>query len=210
MKYKTLLEFTKRIQIMAPAALAVLLMGCYPGQPEFVEEYDVVYTNYQPDFNFSNNYTYSLPDGVLLLDDRDPDEEPEFIDPVFGDVILSKIQEHLNAEGWTEVDEDDDPDLVILPSAFDTDFLYFYDPGYWCWYYPCWGWGYPGYAPGYISGYTTGTVLIQMTDPNGVLNDEVPVVWVGAINGLLQGSDANIISRINTNIDQAFSQPPFD
>ena len=142
-----------------------------------------------------------------LLGQEDP---PEFIDDKFGDVILDNIRRNLNSEGWTEVDEDADPDLVILPSAFDTQFLYFYNPGYWCWYYPCWGWWYPGYFPGYVTGYETGTVLIQMTDPNGVENDEVPVVWTGTLNGLLQGSDANIIGRIDRNLDQAFTQPPFD
>ena len=211
MRHITYLFQLKRAVSVAPAALMLLLLGCYPGQPEFVDEYDIVYTNYSPDFDFSEDYSYSLPDGVLVLDDdRGPDDPPEFVDPTFGDPILDGIRQNLNALGWTEVDEEDDPDLVILPSAFDTDFLYFYNPGYWCWYYPCWGWGYPGYSPGYVTGYTTGTVLMQMTDPNGVVNDEVPVVWLGAINGLLQGSDANIISRINSNVDQAFAQPPFD
>lgn len=201
----------KRLVKTAPAILLVLLMGCYPDEPEFVEEYDVVYTNYSPEFNFSVDYTYSLPDRVLLLDDsRGPDDPPEFIDDKFGDVILNNIRQNLGAEGWTEVDEDQDPDLIILASAFDTQFLYFYDPGYWCWYYPCWGWWYPGYFPGYVTGYQTGTVLIQMTDPSGVENDEVPVVWTGTLNGLLQGSDANIIGRIDRNLDQAFIQPPFD
>ena len=195
----------------APVALFLLLLGCYPEQPQYVEEYDVVYTNYAPEFNFNNTYTYSLPEGVLLLDDsRGPDDPPEFIDSKFGDVILENIRQNLDAKGWTEVDEAAGPDIVILPSAFDTQFVYFYDPGYWCWYYPCWGWWYPGYAPGYVTGYTTGTVLVQMTDPNGVQNDEVPVVWTAAINGLLQGSDSNIIGRIDRNLDQAFTQPPFN
>ncbi|MFZ9003609.1 MAG: DUF4136 domain-containing protein [Robiginitalea sp.] len=211
MRHWTLLKSMSRVLKTAPAALFLLLLGCYPEQPEYVEEYDVVYTNYSPDFNFSDSYTFSLPEGVLLLDDdRGPDDPPEFIDDTFGDVILDNIRQNLTAEGWTEVDEEADPDLVILPSAFETQFLYFYDPGYWCWYYPCWGWWYPGYAPGYVSGYKTGTVLIQITDPNGVQNEEVPVVWTGVLNGLLQGSDANIIGRIDRNLDQAFTQPPFD
>ena len=115
----------------------MILMGCYPDQPEFVEEYDVVYTNYSPDFNFNDSYTFSLPDSVLLLDDRrGPDDPPEFIDAKFGDVILENIQQNLESKGWSLVDEAADPQIVILASAFDTQFLYFYNPGYWCWYYP--------------------------------------------------------------------------
>jgi hypothetical protein len=211
MKHWKFINRRKGFLLAAPAALMLLILGCYPEQPEFVEEYDIVYTNYAPDFNFSNDYTFSLPDSVLLLDDnRGPEDPPEFIEDIFGDPILATIRQNLIAEGWTEVDEDANPDLVVLPSAFDTEFLYFYDPGYWCWYYPCWGWWYPGYRPGYVSGYKTGTVLIQITDPNGVVNEEVPVIWTGALNGLLQGSDANIVGRIERNLDQAFTQPPFD
>jgi len=210
MKKINFIKFLNRVRVIAPAALFFALLGCYPGQPEFVEEYDVVYTNYQQDFNFSNNYTYSLPEGVLLLNDRNPEDEPEFIDPLFGDAILNNIRENLDAQGWQEVDENVDADVVVLPSAFDTQFFYGYNPGYWCWYYPCWGWWYPGYTPGYVSTFTTGTVLIQFTFPSGVQDDEVPVVWVGSFNGLLKGSDANLVIRINKNLDQAFSQPPFD
>jgi hypothetical protein len=195
---------------LLPGLLALLLTSCYPDQPEFVEEYDVVYTNYSPDYDFNTSYTYSLPDRVLLIDeDRDPGDPPEFIDDQFSDAILDNLRKNFNAQGWTEVDEDDDPERIILASAFDTTFAYFYNPGYWCWYYPCWGWGYPGYNPGYVTGYQTGTVLVQMTDPNGVQNNEVPVIWTGTLNGLLQGSDANIIGRIDRNLDQAFDQPPF-
>lgn len=211
MKYN-LANPIKRLGFLVSASLVLLIASCYPDRPEFVEEYDVVYTNYSPDYSFSVDYTYALPDSVLLIDDsRDPiQDDPEFIDPEFGDAILDNLRKNLNAQGYTEVDEDANPDLIILASAFDTDFLYFYNPGYWCWYYPCWGWGYPGYSPGYVSGYTTGTILVQMTDPNGVLNNEVPVIWTGTLNGLLQGSDANILGRIDRNLDQAFTQPPFD
>ena len=196
---------------LLPGLLALAFLGCYPDQPEFVEEYDVVYTNYSPEYDFNGEYTYSLPDRVLLIDDdRGPNDPPEFIDDQFGDAILGNIRQNLNALGWTEVDEEDDPERIILASAFDTTFAYFYNPGYWCWYYPCWGWGYPGYNPGFVTGYKTGTVLVQMTDPDGVQNNEVPVIWTGTLNGLLQGSDANIIGRIDRNLDQAFTQPPFD
>ena len=213
MNYK-LVKIKKGLMLLAGAALVLLSFGCYPDQPEFVEEYDVVYTNYSPDHNFDADYTYSLPDEVLLLDDsRDPNDPPEFIDPQFSEAILSNLRKNLNALGYTEVDEDvEDPDLIILASAFDTQFIYFYNPGYWCWYYPWYcgpGWGYPGYAPGYVSGYTTGTVLVQMTFEEELSDDEIPVVWTGTLNGLLQGSDANIIGRIDRNLDQAFQQPPF-
>jgi len=194
--------------------LIATAMGCYPDQPEFVEEYDVAYSNYDSDFNFSTSFTYSLPDQVILVDDEIfNDDEPEYLDDVFADAILSNVRSNLNAKGWTEVDEANDPDIVVLPSAFDETFLYTYNPGYWGWYYPGyfpgWGWYYP-YTPSYVGGYTTGTVLLQMTVPSEILNEEVPVVWVAAFNGLLQGSDSYIAERIDSNLDQVFTHPPFN
>jgi hypothetical protein len=49
-----------------------------------------------------------------------------------------------------------------------------------------------------------------MVEPGGIQNNQLPVVWLCGLNGLLQGSDASIIARIGTNIDQAFTHPPFN
>ena len=38
---------------------------------------------------------------------------------------------------------------------------------------------------------------------------EIPAIWAGAINGLLQGSDANIFARLEGLIEQAFVQSPY-
>ena len=65
MKILNTLGGVKRLMLSTSTLALILLMGCYPDQPEFVEEYDVVYTNYSPDFNFSNSYTFSLPDAEL-------------------------------------------------------------------------------------------------------------------------------------------------
>lgn len=192
----------------------ILLAGCYPQGPDFVDELDAVYTNYDPSFNFDQAYTYSLPDGVLDINDSDldPPGQPAYIDSKFGNAILDEIRANLDGMGWTEVDIDNQPELIILAAAFTVTNIY-YDPGWWGGYYPGWGpgwgWGYPGYGPGYVSGYTTGTAIIQMTDPNNIVEDEVPVRWLSAFNGMVSGSDSYIISRIESNIDQAFEHSPF-
>lgn len=193
---------------------AFALYSCYPGGAEFVDELDTVYTNYSPEFDFGTSYTYSLPDGVVNVSEQGFFGTPEYIDPALSIAILNELRENLDGMGWQEVDEDDSPDIIVLASAFESDFYYFYDPGYWGGYYPGygpgWGWYYPGYGPGYVGSYSTGTVLIQMTDPNNIMNDMVPVVWINTINGLLQGSQANIVARLKFGINQAFTQQPFN
>ncbi|NVO58719.1 hypothetical protein HW561_23425, partial [Rhodobacteraceae bacterium B1Z28] len=101
---------------------------------------DVVYTNYEANFNFGTNYTYSLPIAVVDLD-ASSDDDREFIDPDYSDAILDGIASHLNDLGWTKVDPEN-ADIVILAGAFDQNFIA-YNPWWWDWYYPWYGpdWG---------------------------------------------------------------------
>lgn len=195
-------------------AAPVLFSGCYPETPDYINEYDLVYTDYSPDFDFKAQNTYALPDSVVIIDgDLAEGELPSKVDPFYGDQILSEIRANMNNYGWTEVEDADSADVVILPSAIKTlnvDAYYYYG-GYWGWYYPYYGYGwyYPGYYPTYTS-YTTGSLIIQMTVPRDLSPTEnVPVPWIGVINGLLEGSDASIVDRLLTNIDQAFKQSTY-
>lgn len=201
--------------ILSSMLLVALAWSCYPEGPEYVDQLDVVYTNYDEGFDFSDKGTFSVPDSVLKISGQNTND-PEFVNPVYGDVIIAQIRENMTNYGWSEVDADEDPDVIILPSSMSTTTLhYHYNWNYWDWYYPGWGagmnWYYPGYYPAYVSGYSTGTVFIQMTYPDGTspTNNNVPVVWNSVIDGLLQGSTENLNERFRTNINQAFVQSPY-
>lgn len=200
-----------------PGALLLaplLFAGCYPETPTTINEYDLVYTDHSPSFDFQGASTYALSDSVVkVTGDLSEGEAPEMVDAVYGDQIIDRIRQNMNARGWTEVAATADPDVIILPSAITTTTVnvYSYYGGYWGWYYPYYGYGwyYPGYYPTYTS-YTSGTLLIQMTDPNNIsTSDNIPVVWVGILNGVLEGSQSSIVSRVLTNIDQAFTQSDY-
>lgn len=221
----------ERKPIKAFCAVVLAFLGsCYPEGPEYVEELDAVYTNYDPEFNFSDHNTYAMPDSIILINEQnfvviDGDDTPEFVDPAYANVILSQIRDNMTANGWTEVENTDDPDVILLVSATRTTNLYYnYDWRYWDWWYPGafsgYGWYYPnyfpgygygrGYRPGYVSGYRSGTLLIQMAQPSEAgVNNNVPVAWMSVINGLLEGSTANINNRLVQTIDQAFEQSPY-
>ena len=90
---------------------------------------------------------------------------------------------------------------------------FIYDWGYWGWWYPgwypWWGWYYP-YAPVYVDGYRSGSLFIQMIDAKAAPQvDNVPVQWTGIFNGMLEGSNPEIIARVQTAIDKAFAQSPY-
>ncbi|SHO64361.1 DUF4136 domain-containing protein [Algoriphagus zhangzhouensis] len=211
------------LKIYHKMLLGVLALGmitsCTPEGAEYIDELDIVYTNHDPDFVFSSQNTYALPDQVVKITeeivDGEPGDEPEYIDPAYSVTILNSIRSNMNSLGYTEVDKSANPDLIVLPSAMQTDQLYFYyDWWYWNWWYPGWGtgwgWYYPGYYPPQVSRIRTGTVFLQMTQPEGInAADQIPVIWTGVMNGLLEGSKDQVATRINNSINQAFTQSPY-
>lgn len=190
--------------------IATILTGCYPDGPETIDEYDLVYTNYSPTYDFKAQGTYALPDSVVKVTGNLAEgEAPEMVNPTYGNQILGKIRDNMNSYGWTEVQEGENPDVLVLPSVVSSTTIVVSNPGYWGWYYPWYGgWYYPGYyPPTYVSGYTTGTLVIQMVDPNDPsAADNLPIVWLALFNGLLEGSSADLVTRLNRSIDQAYDQ----
>lgn len=200
----------------------IILAGCYPKGAEYIEELDLVYTNYYDQFDFKARTTYALPDSVIKItgenfNDPDGNGKPEFLPKASGDVILNQIKTNMTAYGYTEVDRSQNPDILILVSTMTTtNIYYYYDWWYWDWwyggYYPPWGWYYPCcYYPGYVTGYRSGSVLIQMADPKalGQGDTNVPVVWTAILNGLAEGGSSNIATRVQAGIDKAYAQSPY-
>jgi hypothetical protein len=200
-------------------ALPLLMAGCYPNGPDYIEQLDLVVTNYNPDYDFSSKTTFSIPDNVVIitgenLEDPDGNGQPDFVSEPYNSQIINTIINELEDRGWTNVDTAANPDVWILPTAMSsTTIVYYYDYwGYWGWwgggYY---GWYYPGYYPTVVGSYTTGSVFVTMVDRNALTPDNsLPVEWGCILNGLLTGSSStNTASRITSGIEQAFEQSPY-
>lgn len=202
-------------------ALVIALSGCYPGGVETLSELDTVFTNYDEDYFAANNpQTYYMPDTVVVLFDPN-NSDPGDIDfpPATERLILDRIEDNLASLGYTRLDviqENSIPDVVVLAEVARNRYT-----GGGC-YYPWWpgwggggwwpgwgwgpGWGYPCY-PQYYS-YETGTVAIQMIDPEE--SDEAAqilgVVWRASLNGVVRSSNSTNNQLIANGIDQAFNQ----
>lgn len=185
-------------------SILILMGSCYPGGTEYYEDTDIVYTNYDDQFDFASRGTYSIPDKIVnITGNIIVGEDPEFVKEPFNTQMLQKMEDNMMKLGWTKVEDPTDADLVLFPAVWtNTTVYYFYD--YWCWYYPyyCgWGWGYPS-----VSSYTTGTLLMTLVaDGDDYITPDR--VWTAAANGLLSG--AYNVSRVNRAIDQAFTQSPY-
>ena len=181
-----------------------MMVSCYPDGPEYYEDFDLVYTNYDQTFDFASKGTYSMPDQIVKITGNLAEgEEPEFVQEPYNTQILNLIEDQMSDLGWTKVEDPEDADLTLFPAVWsNTTIVYWND--YWCWYYYYYcGWGY--YYP-VTTSYTTGTFVMSLA----AAGDEYiqpTVVWTGALNGLVSGSFE--LSRVTEGIDQAFEQSPY-
>lgn len=200
--------------LVLTAAGIVILGGCYPGEITSVQEADLVATLFDKEANFAALKTYAMPDSIIHVCDVPEEEQdcPSELTRRYDAQILSLIQQNLEREGFTRVANPQQADVFVGVAANARDFTGYYSYGWWWgWYYPGypgWGWYYPGYAVPYE--YTIGTVYIAMFDPDkaDAPNKRLGAVWLAAINGLL-GEGGNPQTRINTTINQAFTQSPY-
>ena len=187
-------------------SIALIMGSCYPGGLEYYEDTDVVYTNYDDQFDFQSKGVYSIPDKIVkLAGELAEGEEPEYVKEPYNTQMLSQIRTNMANLGWTVAEDPAGADLVLFPAVWtNTTVYYWYN--YWCWYYPYYcgwggGWGYPNYTT-----QTTGTLLMTLIS-DGEDHVEPARVWTGSINGLLSG--AYNTSRVTKAIDQAFEQSPY-
>jgi hypothetical protein len=201
----------KRISFIVFTISVILLWGCYPQGPDYIEELDVVLTNHKDDYDFSSKSTYAMPDSIVrITGNMLEDEEPEFIPDETAQSILARIASNMDALGYTRVDLGDDPDLLMVVASWEvTTVYYYYDYWYWWYggYYPGWGWG-GYYPPVYVDSYSTGTLFMSLIDKEIVGGNGNPISqWSGACNGILTGYyDAN---RVGNLINKAFDQSPY-
>jgi len=195
---------------MLTAVSGLVLAGCYPSGPDFTEDLDVVYTTFDPEFDFASRNTYSMPDQIVtdVQITNDGDTIYEYMKDIYAGPILNKIDANMTAQGWTKVDVSANPDVLLMPAGMSST-TYFYS--YWyCWWYGGywggWGWYYPPYYT--VSSYTTGSMIITISDPhNDSPINRSPTAWITAMNGLLTYSGD--INRVLNGIDQAFEQSPY-
>jgi len=227
MQFKKIImkKISKHLLWLIPV-LAVVL-SCSPEFDATVEEMDLAITRIDEGQDFSGYQTFYLEDTVIYIVEDESDLED--LDRTHDEQIISEVRQHFLDMGWTEItnpnDIETDADVSILLSALAVDmyFYYTYWWDYWDWWY--WGdWWYPGYpwypvypGIGYPSyGYTVGTVMIDMVDLKNIElpanqddSPRVEILWTGAVNGILVGSDASISNRLTKQINQVFTQSPY-
>ena len=68
----------------------------------------------------------------------------------------------------------------------------------------------PGIHTPYYT-YQSGSVLMEMVDVARIDPEveEIPIIWAGIVNGVLETSETSVKNRLSNGIDQCFDQSPY-
>lgn len=206
------------LRYAALAATALALTACFPDDITSAEELDTVTTLFAQQTDFGAIGTYVLVDSVVFIDaDGEGGDDESDISHAFDDQVLAAIRSNMNAAGYTEVSGPaaSTADIAVLATTTSSTtvgigydwWLYWGWYPYWPGYGPGWGVGYPPISVSYV--YTTGTLLLTMLDVKNAdfASKQIPVLWIGAVNGVLTGNAQ--VTRVLDGIDQAFAQSPY-
>ncbi len=169
-------------------ALAALLAGCSSLS---------VNTQFDPAAPYASYKTYAWnPRGP------GPDEAPPIRNPMIQQQVKSIVDREMAKKGFTAVQPDANPDLVITLHGWAqsrievSSYGYAYGTGYMHGPYP---YAYPTYVGGTdVQSYTDGTLLIDFVD-----GKTMKLVWRGTASDSLSSPDPGTVTRV---VDEATKQ----
>jgi hypothetical protein len=173
-----------------------------------VQDYDVVTTLYDPNYDFTKDKTYSMPDSIFHIADEGEDDE---LTRKYDSYILDQVDSQMKLRGFRKITDPtvELPDVVVILRAVSKTnyqaYSSYYYGGYWG------GWYYPWYGGTVVYSYSTGSLLIDMLDADNInIEEEIyPTAWIAGINGLLGDTSTGVKTRLSTSIGQAFVQSPY-
>jgi hypothetical protein len=212
------------------------LSSCYPVDDLTVQDLDIAATLYDKAYypgpsgqgvnKFEALHTFIIVDTIVHVIAEGDDDN---ISRDYDAYLLQQVRLNMLKLGFTEETNPvvNRPDVAITVSMMTSDHAVYTWYPYWGWY---WGYGgypytssdpnygsywsgyyYPWYGYGSYYTYRSGSVLLEMVDVALVnLEDKnIPVIWAGVLNGVLEDSQTNIKNRLLTGIDKCFDQSPY-
>ena len=162
--------------------------------------------------DFTKFSSFAITDSITVVNDG----MKVRLSDATANLIIAQVVRNMNLYGYTQVQADENPDLLVDLAYIQKTNTYMY-PGYWSdwdwWWdwngYPWWGWDpyYPYQMPAFVSSYTTGSIVIEVADVVNVATEStVPVVWHGLVREILNGSHTQ--QELLSSIDEVFAILP--
>lgn len=217
-------------RVLAALVALLALPGCSP-ESLTVTDTDVVITVRDLDRSYAAYETYALPDAIIDVCTLPTDAGAAGaggaagaagaagassadgcvpLDHTYDQAILDAIRRNLDRLGFEEVEQQDSPDVLLLPAAVAQESWYVYDGYCGYWYGYCFDYAWERTAVSY----PLGTLAMYMLSWKDADAGRAPVIWLGVISGLMtlpddDGNHALDADRIDTNVDQAFDQSAY-
>jgi Domain of unknown function (DUF4136) len=205
---------TARSALLASGlAIGVGLVACYPDSISNTAESTLVVTENTDGVDYHANRTYAINQTVVDLADTLGISNPIDITPETSAAIIAAVKRNMSAYSYQEIVPDTAagvlPDVAVLVGAVASNNWVIFRWWWPCYWPGCFGWGWGGGTS--ASNFPIGSIVMVMGDVAS--RDEgaqdIPIIWVGGINGLLSSSSGTEVGRINSTIDQAFEQSPY-
>lgn len=206
--------------VLIPAMLIGACTYDVPGDEEIAEDQLASISQWDVDANFAAYNLVAIPDTIYqIVSQGDTAFVKKPITPnSTTNQVLAQVKKSLEDYGYQVKTKSElagaTPDLavnVVWTKATNTvvyyDWWMYYDYWYWWywdWYYPY----YPYYPNYYISSYSTGNLLMSMTDVKNAPTSKVQrVIWNATVRSILDGTTFSV-TEVNTAINDCFAQTP--
>ncbi len=208
---------------MMKKVLACLLVACALGSCEKdpdMSELDsdfAVYTQYDPDFDFSQATTFYLPDSILTAGEG---LKREYWKDENAQTLVDQVAQELTRRGYVRSNDKDAADVGVQMTYVETTVnMVGFVGGYWdgWWSSGFWGpyWGGGWYMPFPISyQYDTGSIVLEMVDlasadAGDPSRNQLPIVWRASSEGYLSSSSRVNMTLVQRAIEQSFDQSSY-
>ncbi len=203
-----------KIKLLLIVFAGALVTACSWGPGAMEETTDQILTVARKGENvdFSKFTTFAITDSVCVSTDGKKNRLSNDTTAL----IIAQIVRNMENCGYTKVDADENPNLLVDVSYILRTNTYMY-PGYWhdwdwWWdsnYYPWYNWDtyYPYQMPVFVSSYTTGSLVIEIADVVQVATQaSVPIVWHGLVREILNGKHTT--EELMNSINEVFTILP--
>ena len=173
-----------------------------------VSDLDVTITDYNPNIDFSKFCTYYMKPDITV-----PADSTKTITESVKSKIYSLTESNLNALNYVKVTDEANADIVVDFYLATTEHMtinsWYYQGSYWWWGYND-GWSI--YSPNLNSYYmySSGSLVTTLTDKTLIDSEENPSpYWFSLMNGIIEGNVTTNTSRVESSINQSFSQSSY-
>ncbi len=201
------------LTIPALLVLVIIAAGCTkdPVSRLNTDETRLFITNHDSTVNFTGFKTFKVSDSVAIISN---DHQRKKTRDSYDSLVIAAITTQMKSRGYTQVSNEDKPDLGINVSQIINSYTGLVDYGnYYNSYYDYWdpySWGYAGY--GYYSPFVgtyqvnEGVLSVDMFDlKDAAAYTKIKSIW----NGVIRGEGIFNSSSVGQNVKALFEQSSY-